>query len=941
MSSISTSAYYNVSSSASDSGGISGLMSGMDTDQMVEDMLAGTQAKIDVQKGLQTQAEWKQEIYRDIIGQINDFSDKYFNSSYGATGSNNFLSADFFNNMISSVTSGDAVKIIGASPDAMIGNLDVIVNSLATSSKLKDTGHTLSGDNSITGESKYSTSEGVVKDIFTNERLTELFNKDLNLSVNGTTVNINLNGISTNNELVDKLNSELSSSGITVSEKSGGIVFSGEANVSVLDTSSDLALAVTGLKEGAIQKGDIFRADPNAGITLDITFDGISKSITISDIDSTDSIIDKTEFLDALNQKINTAFGGYIEASYTADNALSFGFASGIDSSGHSISISGADATLLGIKPGSSSTFSTSKTLSELATGDRFDFTINGVDFSFDGDTTVATMISEINRSDAGVKVHYSTLEDKMKIEASSTGKLFGIEMSQSAGNILSSLFGDSTIANASSTYSNTLTTTTISGKVIDDFSIDAETPKTMSFEVNDKTYAFTLPAKGKDETYTHEEVSEELNKWLTSTFGRDLTTGNANISYENGVLSVNDGFIVEFKKSDIDTTDTVALKEAAKLDLGVALGFTIADKTDNIATSSTKVSELAGITSSIDSSIEDYVASLSLSGANASFVDGKIKIDSTASGIVDISSTALADIFGNNSLSFSDGAMAADMVDVGSDAELVINGISTTRSSNTFVIEGVTIQATKVSASGESTTINTVRNEDAIVDTVKTFIEDYNKLIEELNGHISEEASYKDYPPLSQAQKKEMSDSEIELWEEKAKEGLLRNDSDISSFLSEMRLALYTTPEGSDIAMYQIGIETTNDYEDNGKLQFDETAFRNALSSDPVGVADLFANPIDGIAKQFENATKRVANESSGSPGTLVSLAGLQGYASEDNNTLTSNINSILDRISVLEARYEVEKTRYWAQFSAMETVLSQYNSQSMMLTQQFGSYY
>ena len=93
MSSISTSNYW--SSSASSSKGMSGLISGLDTDSMVEQLLSGTQSKIDAQKALKQQAQWRQEIYRDMITTINDFRNKYFNFSADASSKLNFASGGF------------------------------------------------------------------------------------------------------------------------------------------------------------------------------------------------------------------------------------------------------------------------------------------------------------------------------------------------------------------------------------------------------------------------------------------------------------------------------------------------------------------------------------------------------------------------------------------------------------------------------------------------------------------------------------------------------------------------------------------------------------------------------------------------------------------------------------------------------------------------------
>ena len=88
----------------------------------------------------------------------------------------------------------------------------------------------------------------------------------------------------------------------------------------------------------------------------------------------------------------------------------------------------------------------------------------------------------------------------------------------------------------------------------------------------------------------------------------------------------------------------------------------------------------------------------------------------------------------------------------------------------------------------GKADTITVSQDTDKMMDGIKEFVDEYNKLVKTLNDYLDEDASYRDYQPLTAAQKKEMSEREIELWEEKAKEGLLRRDSTIETFLQQMR---------------------------------------------------------------------------------------------------------------------------------------------------------
>lgn len=260
--------------------------------------------------------------------------------------------------------------------------------------------------------------------------------------------------------------------------------------------------------------------------------------------------------------------------------------------------------------------------------------------------------------------------------------------------------------------------------------------------------------------------------------------------------------------------------------------------------------------------------------------------------------------------------------------------------------MSGVGIQAdgTLIDASGnplqarESETITVTRDTDKIVEGVKSFVDEYNKLVKTINDLLNEEATYRDYAPLTDDQRKEMSEKQIELWEEKAKEGLLRRDSILDGFLRDIRSIWYET-NSSGYAIYQLGIET-GEWSTRGQLTFGqdgEATLRQMLASDPSGVMDFFANTVDGAAVRVNEVIRSVANTSSGSPGSLVELAGLKGMASEKNNTLYNKIQSIDEKIERLKDQYEQEKDRYWNQFNTMEQMIQNMNTQSAWLAQQF----
>lgn len=637
----------NSTSSVSSNNGFSGMISGMDTDTLVEKLLSGTQSKIDKQKGLKTQTEWKIENYRDVITQINSFSTKYFNTTYGASSKNNLSSSAFFNAMTSKVTGGNAVKVISSAAGASAEDMNIIVKQLASKAKL-------SSSVNVSGES-------VLK---------------------GGSVDI------------DQIKSII---------------------------------------------------DENGEFTFTLSLDGAQKAITLKADDIKDANGDITEdsIIDALGKEISQKFGGYVKLEATeVDGSKKLNLAIDFNGEkGHELKVTGSNASAFGFEPGSSTRISTSSKLSALGlTGDNFSFEINGEKFSFTAENTVADVISAVNKSDAGVKLSYSSISDSFSLEATESGSKYGINITETSGDFLSKIFG--------------------------------------------------------------------------------------------------------------------------------------ADK-------------------------------------------------------------------------FENGALKSDAVVAGQDAVVSINGNEFSRTSNNFTIDGITLQLTAVSEAKydgngnvigyEETKITTERDTEAIFETIKSFVEDYNKMLDKLNGYIYEEPNYRKYAPLTDAQRDEMTESQIEKWEEKSKQGLLYGDSTIRTFLQNMRSALYTKSTTSKVALYDIGIETSSNKEDRGKLVIDEEALKKALSENIEEVEKLFVGT-NGLSDKLTDIMDRTAKVSAADPGELVRLAGAkESKATQTQSTLYNELKRIDDRISVLNTRYNKEKDRYWKQFNAMETIISNYSSQSAYLGQQF----
>jgi flagellar hook-associated protein 2 len=142
-----------------------------------------------------------------------------------------------------------------------------------------------------------------------------------------------------------------------------------------------------------------------------------------------------------------------------------------------------------------------------------------------------------------------------------------------------------------------------------------------------------------------------------------------------------------------------------------------------------------------------------------------------------------------------------------GENALLTVNGQPISRSSNSFEIDGTKITLNKTT--DVETKLTLTEDATSLTDTIKKFVEDYNSMIDLINGLIKEEV-FKDYPPLSDAQKEEMTESEITAWEKKAKSGILRGDNLLRSITSKLQ-SVVTGLSVNGMSLYSMGISTSD----------------------------------------------------------------------------------------------------------------------------------
>ncbi|WP_088041552.1 flagellar hook-associated protein 2 [Bacillus sp. EAC] len=271
-----------------------------------------------------------------------------------------------------------------------------------------------------------------------------------------------------------------------------------------------------------------------------------------------------------------------------------------------------------------------------------------------------------------------------------------------------------------------------------------------------------------------------------------------------------------------------------------------------------------------------------------------------------------------------------------GSDASFKINGLTTTRKSNTFTLGDVTYTLKQTSAS--PVTISTATDTSKVFDSVKAFVDSYNELIANISNKVTQKR-YRDFQPLTDEQREAMKDDQIKQWEDKAQSGLLRGDSIFSGVLTKMRSNLGNPVLGAATKLLSsIGITTSDDYLDGGKLIINEAKLKQAIQDDPSKVANLFTQPgtdpkvtsDQGLAVRLKNTLKIAIDD-------ITKKAG-KTYSTSNQFTLGKDLLDLNTRIGKFEDRLVIIENRYYAQFNAMEEAIQKANSQSSQFLQSIG---
>ena len=357
-------------------------------------------------------------------------------------------------------------------------------------------------------------------------------------------------------------------------------------------------------------------------------------------------------------------------------------------------------------------------------------------------------------------------------------------------------------------------------------------------------------------------------------------------------------------------------------------------DKNTSISTVLNTMKE-AGLNASYDAGQKRFFVSAKTSGE-----DGNFSITSgDASGqkalkMLGISYDGSAECTGK-----SDDEAAAHYTK-GQDAEIYLNGAKFTDSTNVLEIKGLTFTALSATAPGETVTVTTEQDTDGIYDMVKNFLKEYNSVVNEMDKLYNADSA-KGYEPLTDDEKDAMSETEVEKWEQKIKDSLLRRDDNLESLMSAMTSAMSGAVEVNGKKMYlsNFGIKTLgylnapanqqNAYhidgdEDDANSSGNADKLMTAITNDP----DTVINFMQGLA---DNLYKSVHTKMQSSP--LSSI-----YTVYNDKEMASEYSDYTDLIKKWEEKLQDKEDYYYKKFSSMETALSKLNSQTSSLSGLFG---
>ncbi len=896
---------------------ITGLASGMDTESMIENAISAYKNKISALSQKRTKTEWKQDAYRSMISKMSSFLSKY--TSYRSA--NNLMSTSFFDQAVKTVSKGankDLVSAVGrASSDIRIDR----VRQLATAATYKLSGTALDGTTAAFGQDKVSASASGTLDLDKEIDISNL-NGSLTLAYGGAnaqsylTVNFDETKTYANaDELVAEINKQLEGQSVSIGTKTytgkellnnvvkaevgadgkitfadpkkNGVYVSG-ATGSVQEqllggsepsTEAGKQIKSLTLADGALdtKKMSTLEYLTTRGASMEITLDGKTKTVKLPGEDAVKGLTGADRdaaYVKAFQKSIDDAFGkGKLTVSDANGdgNGIQFQFDA---PKGSTFAIGSTKGEILGFGESDrvTSYLNTGKTLGEL---------MKGKDFStFEKAYVLDSKGNKTNKlaTDANGKQLYSF-------------KVNGKEVGQ---------FNEDT---ALSTVFNAMNSNS-----------DSEVKVGYSKLTNELTFT------AKDTGAASKIDFGDDKSMAAALFGKVDTSA---AGYSAGQDAIFEASINGTSLGEITRSSNEVEMDGMTISLKGTFGYQT-DEDGNIQYESEQAKDKDG---RLLFSFQGVEKAASENGGKLEFTDEKS--GKTVYGTIDA----------DGKLTFTNQAGAQVYARVDAQNRLRFDADASQAVEGSAVMNKTAIKDTKA----EGVTFETSSDADKIVDVVKQMVEDYNAMAKEIKDAYSTLPAQRSngayYEPLTSEDEEEMSESAVKNWTEKAKQGILFGDRDLASLYQRLTSAVSMTGEHG-AALREAGI-TVNYSNGLTTLEFNEDKFRAALNNDPDKVRDAFTSSVESGAKSngLMQALKQpldIYGKTEGGKGVLVEKAGSPlAPSTMYNNTIQKELNNIDSQIERWQDKMEDQIDHYTSQFSRLEQLIQQMNSQSSYFSQ------
>jgi flagellar hook-associated protein 2 len=429
------------------------------------------------------------------------------------------------------------------------------------------------------------------------------------------------------------------------------------------------------------------------------------------------------------------------------------------------------------------------------------------------------------------------------------------------------------------------------------------------------------------ESNFTKTKVTETLNDVTTvsyvSAFDQGITDANNTISSNDATINENintvNGYYGDVGHSTISSTG-----DMEDISEDVPTGTTANNLYDKYVSSAEKTYEYA----------EQMVAAYNVAYYGS---DDSITADMYSQATAKFADVSSAKSFLGVTDSSDDTTAAVRIA--GSNSMIELNGATFENTTNNFSINGLTIQATALTGD-ETVTITTSTDVDAIYDNIKDFFSEYNTLIKTLETAYNADSA-SDYEPLTSDEKDEMSDSEVEKWETKIKDALLRKDSTLSGVIQAMKNSMLSAYEvnGKKYSLANFGIATgsyfsTSDNE-HGVYHIDGDEDDSLTASNTDKLREMIANDPDTVVSFFS----QLSNDLYSALAKKMSTSSLSSaFTIYNDKEMSTQYSDYTTKISDAETKISTWEEYYYSKFTRMESALALLNSQSSSLSGLFG---